>query len=292
LLGGYAWENKFVGKAAVEFFARTLGYDAFLDRGANKIAALRALLGNCFRDVDVPKIVLDIKFEHWENILAKRAKALATGGLVQEADDFVPASIRYADGTAKVKIRLKGDHLDHLEGEKWSFRVKTKNKDHVYGMRRFSLQKPEARDFQLTPMMLALTNSLGLIPSRYMFVDLTINGNHVGTMALEEHPAKEMLEASGRKDSVIIRFSEKYFWNWYQKGGTATSSFSPFNYYRFAPIDAFQSSRLLKSAALASQHRIAAGLLRGFAEDRLPASVVFDTKLTGRFLAVFELFGA
>jgi hypothetical protein len=31
-------------------------------------------------------------------------------------------------------------------------------------------------------------------------------------MAIEEHPAKEMLEASGRKDSVIIRFSEKYYW--------------------------------------------------------------------------------
>ncbi len=66
VLGGYAWENKSVGKAAVEFFARTLGYDAFLDRGANKIAALRAVPGNYFRDVDIPKIVLDIKFEHWQ----------------------------------------------------------------------------------------------------------------------------------------------------------------------------------------------------------------------------------
>ena len=100
--GSYAWENKFVGKAALEFFARSLGYDAFLDRGANKIAALRALPGNYFRNVDIPKVVLDIKFEHWEKILAKRARALANGGLVQEEGDFVPASIRYADGKAKV----------------------------------------------------------------------------------------------------------------------------------------------------------------------------------------------
>ena len=292
VLGGYAWENKSVGKVAVEFFARTLGYDAFMDRGANKIAALRALPGNYFRNVDIPKMVLDIKFEHWQKILAKRAKALASGGLVQEDGDFVPASIRYADGKAKVKVRLKGDHLDHLEGDKWSFRIKTRNKDHVYGMRRFSLQKPEAREFQLTPMMLALTKSLGLIPARYMFVDLTINGDRIGTMALEEHPAKEMLEASGRKDSVIIRFSEKYFWNWYNKGGTATSSFSPFNDYRFAPIDAFQSSRIQKSAVLSRHQRVSSGLLRGFSEGRLPASKVFDADLMGRFLAVTELFGA
>ena len=198
---------------------------------------------------------------------AKLAKALATGGLVQEEGDFVPASIRYADGKAKVKIRLKGDHLDHLEGDKWSFRVKTRSKDHVYGMRRFSLQKPEAREFQLTPMMLALTKSLGLIPSRYMFVDLTINGNHIGTMALEEHPAKEMLEASGRKDSVIIRFNEKYFWNWYNKGASAASSFNPFNDYRFAPIDAFQSSRHQEISDLVTQSRrrcrAAEGVRRG-----------------------------
>ena len=97
-LAGYAWENKTVGKTALAFFARTLGYDAFMDRGADKIAALRALPGNYFREVDTPKIVLDIKFEHWEKILAKRAQAVRLGNLIQETDDFVPASIRYSDG--------------------------------------------------------------------------------------------------------------------------------------------------------------------------------------------------
>ena len=292
LLASYAWQNKFVGRAAVEFLARTLGYDAFLDQQANKVAALKALPGNYFSNVEVPKMVLDIKFEHWEKILAKRAKALKIGGLVQEDGDFVPASIRYAGGKAKVKVRLKGDHLDHLEGDKWSFRVKTRNKDHVYGMRRFSLQKPESREFQLTPMMLALTKSLGLIPARYMFVDLTINGNRIGTMAVEEHPAKEMLEAAARKDSVVVRYSEKYFWDWYQKRGSAASAFNPFNDYRFAPVDAFQSSRIQKSATLKSNYQVAAGLLRSFAEGRLPPSTVFDAELMGRYLAVAELFGS
>ncbi len=296
LLGGYAWENKFVGKSAVLFFARSMGFDAFLAYGESKSAALRAAPGNYFRVVDVPKVVLDIKFEHWQKILAKRAKALSIGGLFQEADDFVPASIRYSDGevvsSAKVKIRLKGDHLDHLEGKKWSFRVKTRGKDHVWGMRRFSLQTPETRNFQLTPMMLALTKSLGLVTARYSFVDVTINGNHIGVMALEEHAAKELLEASGRKASVIVRYSEKHNWNWYRKGQISANSFSPFNDYRFAPVDAFQSSSIAKSPVLASNYRVAAGLLRSFARGRLPASQVFDPKIMGRYLAVSELFGA
>ena len=119
MLGGYAWENKFVGKTALEFFARTLGYDVFRVKRSSKMAALRTAPGNYLRKVEVPQFVLDIKFEHWKKILDKRAQALAQGSLIQQADDFVPATIRYADGDtkgeAKVKLRLKGDLLDHLD---------------------------------------------------------------------------------------------------------------------------------------------------------------------------------
>jgi hypothetical protein len=296
VLGGYAWEYRSVGKDVLQFAARSFGYDAFGIKGASKAAVLRAAPGNYFREIEIPQIVLDIKFEHWEKIVAKRAKAIANGGLVQEEDDFVPATVRYSDGTtnstAKTKLRLKGDQLDHLLGEKWSFRVKTRNKDHVWGMRRFSLQKAETRDFQLTPMMLALTESLGIVSPRYFFANLVINGKKIGIMAVEEHPAKELLEASGRKESVIIRFSEKYYWYALSKNIAETDDFKPFKDYRFAPIDAFQSSRIAKSATLAGHHRVAAGLMRGFADGRLPASRVFDAELMGRFMAVIELFGA
>ena len=296
VLGGYAWENKSISKTALEYFARRLGYDAFMIQGASKLAALRAVPGNYFRKVEIPRIVLDIKFEHWSKILDKRAAALASGILIQAVDDFVPAGIRYSDGetthAARVKLRLKGDWLDHLEGEKWSFRVRTRNKDHFQGMRRFSLQKPETRSFQLAPMVLSLTRSLGIVSPRYFFADLTINGKHIGVMAVEEHPAKELLEASGRKESVIIRFSEEYFWNSVRSNTEGTGSFTPFDDYRFAPIDAFQSSRIAKSATLSDNYRVAGGLLRGFVEGRLPASKVFDAELMGRFLSVAELFGA
>ncbi len=296
MLGGYAWENKFVGKTALNFFARTLGFDYFLEHGASKAAALRAVPGRYFREVDTPRIVLDIKFEHWAKILAKRTKALAIGNLIQEEGDFVPASIRYSDaktsGSAKVKVRLKGDMLDHLEGKKWSFRVRTKGKDHVYGMRRFSLQKAVSRNYQLTPMMLALTKSLGLITARYFFVDLTINGNHIGTMALEEHPAKELLEASGRKESVILRYSERHYYNALQAGTRGSALFKPFDDHRLAPIDAFQSARIAKSPTLTNNYRVAAGLMRAFSDGRIPPSQAFDAELMGRFLAVLELFGS
>ncbi len=321
LVGGYSRENTFVGKPELVSFARTLGYDYFDEAGLGIIGALRAAPANYFRKVDIPQVTLDIKFEHWQKVLAKRADALAIGYLVQEEGDFVPATIRYSDdkssGVAKVKVRLKGDMLDHLEGKKWSFRVRTKNKDHVFGMRRFSLQKPQTRHFQSTPILLWLTRSLGLISPRYFFIDLTINGKHTGMMALEEHPAKELIEASGRKESVIIRFSEKHYFSALRNRGrkartadalqtnlgagalvigtgvtAALAPNQPFDDYRLAPIDGFQSSRIAKSAILSSNYQVAAGLLRAFCDGRLPASKVFDAELMGRFLAITELFGA
>ena len=296
LLGGYVVHNTSVGKSALEAFARSLGYDAFLETGIDKLALVRAVPGNFVRDVDMPRIVLDIKFEHWQKILVKRNGALARGILIQEAGDFVPTSIRYSDGkttrTAKAKLRLKGDWIDHLQGKKWSFRIRTKGKDQFFGMRRFSLQKPETRTFQLAPMFLSLTRDLGIISLRYFFADVTINGTHIGVMAVEEHPAKELLEASGRKESVIIRFSEKYLWNARVKSGGGASEDDIFDDYRMAPIDAFQSSRIAKSSTLSNNYRVAAGLLRGFTDGRLSPSEVFDAELMGRFLAAAELFGA
>ena len=98
LLGGYVVDNKSVGKPALEALARSLGYDAFHDTGIDKLALVRAVPGNFVRDVDMPRIVLDIKFEHWQKILDKRNGALASGILIQQAGDFVPAGIRYSDG--------------------------------------------------------------------------------------------------------------------------------------------------------------------------------------------------
>ena len=47
-----------------------------------------------------------------------------------------------------MKLRLKGDMVDHILGEtNWSYRVHTKDDEHVFGMRRFSLQDPGTRNF-------------------------------------------------------------------------------------------------------------------------------------------------
>ena len=92
------------------------------------------------------RLHLDIKFKALEKLRAKRAEAIRLGTLIATEDDFVPATIRYEGRSIKTEVRLKGDLLDHLYGDKWSFRAHVKKDDQLLGMRRFSLQSPSVRD--------------------------------------------------------------------------------------------------------------------------------------------------
>ena len=148
------------------------------------------------KPLDLPQFVVDIDFKSFQKLQKKRRQALEKGLLVTGKNDFVPAKVRHEGKTTKVKVRLKGDLLDHLKGDKWSFRVKVKGKDHLYGMRVFSLQSPRVRGFQGGPLFYASLKRYGLLAPRYKLVNVVVNGSNLGVMSVEEHFSKELLESN------------------------------------------------------------------------------------------------
>ena len=83
------------------------------------------------------KIYIDINAKDFKKIEYKREQALGSlnykgpfhvdsGILVSSAGDFVPAKIRTDGKEVDAKLRLKGDMTGHIEGDKWSFRIKIK----------------------------------------------------------------------------------------------------------------------------------------------------------------------
>ena len=240
------------------------------------------------------QLVLDVKFKHMRKIFRKREEALRNNLLVQGKDDFVPASIRLGiDRKVRAKIRLKGDFVDHLKGNKWSFRVHAKGKGHYRGMRRFSIQHPRTRGFQQEPLFMDMLRDMGVLAPRYSFVDLTLNGKRIGVMALEEHFSKEILEINGRKEGVIVRFDESTVFaardGYERRMGIDGGAFDNF---RNTYVDAFQTSKVAKSARLSGNYRYAVGVLRGFMEGRLRPSQVFDATLMAKLAAAADLWGA
>src|SRR3989338_1097520 len=78
------------------------------------------------------RMTIDIKFTYYQKLLDVRRAALAEGFLT--SDEYVPAVITYRGKKANVQLRLKGDMANqHLAGEQWSFRVKVRGEDTLWG---------------------------------------------------------------------------------------------------------------------------------------------------------------
>lgn len=242
---------------------------------------------------EVPQLVIDVPFKEISHIYRKREEALAIGHLVQGPDDFVSGDIRLGDRGVPVKLRLKGDWTDHLQGRKWSFRIRVRDGDHLLGMRRFSIQHPETRGYQAELMYFELLRGLGVMTPRYEFVNVTLNGEAVGLMALEEFFAKELLEFQRRREGVIVRFDESLVWDSRDSASGETVGWNgSFDDFRSAAVDAFASTKIAESPLLAEQLKVAEGLLKGFASGRLTAAEVFDAQQLGRFIAASDVMGA
>ncbi|MGV7224014.1 MAG: right-handed parallel beta-helix repeat-containing protein [Nitrospinales bacterium] len=276
-------------KSWVKAQANVYGYQQF-HRKASLVDALIAVPGYLSAPSKLPHLRIDIKFKHLEKLRNKRDEALKAGILETSDDDFVPAQIRYGDRNIKVKLRLKGDWTDHLEGNKWSSRIHVSGKDHLFGMRRFSIQHPKVRGFQSEVLFFETLQKYGILAPRYFFVKVTLNGDDIGIMALEEHFSKELLEHNARKEGVVVKFDESLVWA--ATDGVNRGFGGVYDDVNNAHIDAFRSKKVNETPVLKHEYAVAVGLLRSFLADRVTASDVFDAQKLGGFIAVAEFYRA
>ncbi len=252
----------------------------------------------------LPTVFLDVPFDSMMQIEEKREEALDVGILLTSDDDYVPANMHFNDEqNLDIKMRLKGDLSDHLQTDKWSFRIHIKEDDGaVLGMRRFSLQSPETRNFvnewgYHQNMMLE-----DILTTRYHFVNVVINGDNKGIYALEEHFSEDLLESQKRREGVIIRFDEddwwvnranftegddESLWNMASAMGlfeTTTSASSEIIPYR--------GQRVTDSETLNEELKTAIDLLNSLLRGDLPPEQVLDVELWGKYYAITDLWMA
>lgn len=234
------------------------------------------------------RIVIDIAHTDFQKLEYKRQVALERNKLVVDADDFVPATIRYKGKSVRVMLRLKGDHTDHLVGEKWSFRIKVRGNEALFGMKQFSIQHPKTRNYIYEWIYHELLKREGLAFLRYDFIEVTLNGKDLGVYALEEFFEKHLIENSRYREGPIIRFDESVMWDELLQRGEIVNSGT----YLSSAIDAFQTRKTLGDPVKRMQFMKAMGLLESFRKGELRASEVFDVKKLAIFLAVSDLMGA
>jgi len=250
---------------------------------------------------EVPRIFIDIGFEDHETLRRKRREALEAGFLFRSEDDQVPATIRHEGRQVKVRVRLKGDFLDHLTTEKWSLRVETRRGEELFGLRRFSLQAPHTRFYQLEPLFLDHARREGLLAVRSFFVDVTLNGDRMGLMNVEEHFSKELLESQGKPEGVIVGYDETDFWHSYRRSrvveqtmeeqGQERELAKTFDNWKVGRVEPFRRKKVAQSPLLSGHADLAVGMLRGMAQGTLRPSEIFDADLLGRYVAICDMWG-
>lgn len=236
--------------------------------------------------------------ESFQKITAKRRKAWEVGILESDEKDWVKTKILVDGDELKGKLRLKGDWLDHLRGNKWSFRIKLKEPDAFKRMLTFNIQKPDTRGFLREWVYHKVLEEHDVLTPRYDFVVANLNGKALGFYALEEHFEKQLVESRSRRQGPILKFSESRMWegvkrqfaelgkNQFVIAGDKQDS------YEGSPIEAFSEEDYLENPALKTLLDRGHELLSAFRSGLLPLDQIFDVDRMGKFLAIVELCGA
>lgn len=240
---------------------------------------------------DPPHASLQVSDKNYARILAVVDSARARGVILSEGNDYVKGKLTDADGTFKVKLRIKGKMTDHVSGRKWSFRIISKDGGDFLGMRRFSLQHPGTRGYLTDWLSHRMMRAEGLVAVRFGYCTLDLNGEDLGVYNYEEHFGQELLDHNKRPRGPILRFDPEEFWQkrlaW-MRDETVEPGFGD---YQTATIDAYDTKEIMADSGRKAQFDTAVARIGRFRSGALPASAVFNADLIARHLAHNDLVG-
>ncbi|MSR61822.1 MAG: hypothetical protein EXS08_05190 [Planctomycetes bacterium] len=181
-----------------------------------------------------------------------RAAALERGILTQTDADTVKAEFVSGGVRQAAEIRLKGDWTDHVDSEKWSYRIRLKD-GAFRGMREFSIQAPKTRGYLWEWLVHEAARRERVLVPRSTFLNVVQNGHAMGVYFLEEHFEKELLESQGRREGPIVVWDESTLWSTLLEEGSVPA----------------KGVRAFESQLRASAHTLEPAEVRAFGEKRL-----------------------
>jgi hypothetical protein len=236
---------------------------------AHNIAVTRFhIVPNYFRGLLArpERISLDIKFKDFQKIVHYREMSLARGIILDDVkQEDIPAKLTYNDETYAVDLQMTGKFLDHLRHpKKWSFQVKVKGDHTLFGMKEFVLIRPEIRGNISEWVCHQLEKREGLISLKYDFIDVTLNGDHLGIYAIEEHFEKRVVESNQRREGILF------------KPG-------------LQQIIVFNRKKIAANPTLQAQLSLLNKLWTAFLVGDIPASKLFDIDKLAKHYAIADL---
>ena len=163
--------------------------------------------------IKLEKIDLEIKFDNsliLENI---RNNAIKEGKLPSsDLNKKVNFKLQYNNEKYPGDIRLKGDRKVHfIDKEKSSYKIELDKENYIFGVSKFSLQKPRIRNYVHEWIYHQMAKDFNLIKIKYDFLELSINGEDKGLYVLEEGFGKTLIERNKRRNGPIFGLNEDLF---------------------------------------------------------------------------------
>jgi hypothetical protein len=241
------------------------------------------------KQVEPTIVQLDITDKDFDFLKKRRQIALDRGLQINDGNNYVPCKVIVDGNEVEGEMRLKGHMTDHLQGDKWSFRVKTK--DEIMGMYRFSLQHPGTRNYIYEWIYHQLLKNEDIIYLNYDFVNVKLNEKDLGIYALEEHFGQHVLKRNNRPKGAIIRWNPQLYWEWRidEFGGIYLNE--EYSTYQSSFAEPYDKGKVLKDDELIENYHTAVDLLEQFRRGIKKTSEVFDVEKMARFHAIIDLVG-
>lgn len=232
---------------------------------------------------------IQLKFSEkdYAKIAKERNKALESGYHIRRKKNYVPVVISSSGESLKAKARLKGVELDHLQGNTWSFKLKTK-KVLGLGHRKLAIQKPHTKNYLLEYLFHELCKREGLIALNYLFVPATINDSISSTYAMASVVSSETLRENGREEGPILKLDQKVYWERAVAGETGLDSIcSATTKIKLCNKKWDRKDSLKQMVTVSAKKK-----LSEYRKGKLKANAVFDYKMYAKYVALSELLGS
>lgn len=240
-------------------------------------------------EADPIVLEIDLSDKDYDFIKGKREEALERGIQINVGDNYVDCKLKAKDEEIDAQMRLKGHMTDHLQGDKWSFRIKSD--EEILGMYRFSLQHPGTRNYAYEWVYHQLLKQEGIIYLNYDFVHLKLRGKDLGIYALEEHFGQHVLEHNNRPYGAILRWNPNLYWEWRIDELDGLFLDEQYSAYSSSFAEPYDRGTVKRDSALVETYIKGATLLEQFRRGERTTSEVFDVSLMAKFHAIIDLVG-
>lgn len=237
---------------------------------------------------EINNIDIIIDEEYIQEIEKNRVKSFTKGVISKKTKQSYPAIFNYNGKSIEAEVRIKGDWLDHIQGDKWSFRIKLLEGNFM-GMREFSIQQPGARGYMHEYVIHKLFYEEDVLTTKYGFVPVKVNGNGKGIYAYEEHFAKHLIESRDRREGPILKFDESALWTINRENLSREGNFISGPMVESAIITPFKKGKTTKNPTLKGNFEIAQNLLNQYRMDTSPISELFKTDKLAKFYSIVNI---